>query len=108
MFITIENPLFCLSNLNLLRLVLKLAMKKIKKFLMILSALLASIVVLIGLYFLFNCLQFHTPQKQNNQQLNLYIRELDSAKSDPYQFVAQKFDTHDIVFLGEVHKRKQD
>ncbi len=75
---------------------------------MILSTLLASIVVLIGFYFLFNCLQFHTPQKLNDQQLNLYIRGLDSAKSDPYEFVAQKFDTHDIVFIGEVHKRKQD
>src|SRR5204862_1319031 len=28
--------------------------------------------------------------------------------SDPFKFVADKFDNHSVVFLGELHKRKQD
>ena len=36
------------------------------------------------------------------------MKALNSLKSDPYYFVADQFDTHDVVFIGEMHKIKQD
>jgi hypothetical protein len=83
-------------------------MKKVKKIIVILSIFLAIVLLPVGLYFLFNAVQTHTPQKLNEQQVKLYLKALDPVESDPYYFVAEKFDTHDIIFIGEMHKRKQD
>ena len=83
-------------------------MKTVKKIILILLSFLAIILVLVGLYLLFNVIQSHPPQKLSEQQVELYLKGIDTLKSDPNYFVAEKFDTHDIVFIGEMHKRKQD
>jgi hypothetical protein len=38
--------------------------------------------------------------------METYLSQLDT--SSPLRYVAEKFDTHSVVFLGELHKRKQD
>jgi len=83
-------------------------MKIVKKIAVIILSCLGIILFLVGLYLLFNALQSHTPKKLTEQQVKLYLKALDPEKSNPYYFVADKFDTHDIVFIGEMHKRKQD
>jgi len=83
-------------------------MKIVKKIAEVILSFLGIVLFLIGLYLLFNALQTHNPKKLTEQQVKLYLKALDPEKSNPYYFVADKFDTHDIVFVGEMHKRKQD
>jgi hypothetical protein len=41
-------------------------------------------------------------------ELKTYLDYLDVHVSDPLPFVSQQFRTHDIVLIGEIHRRKQD
>lgn len=65
-------------------------------------------VVLLLLYILFNLNLFHSTKKLSASELNNYVAHIDPVQSDPFRFVADKFDDHSIVFIGENHKRKQD
>lgn len=38
--------------------------------------------------------------------MQTYLQHI--ATSDPFKYVADKFDNHSVVFLGELHKRKKD
>ncbi|MFN8243873.1 MAG: hypothetical protein U0X40_07430 [Ferruginibacter sp.] len=80
----------------------KFLLKFIKRFLLILG-LLAGLLLL---YILFNLNLFHRTRPPGREQLKSYLLHTDSL--DPLHFVADKFETHDIVFIGEIHKRKQD
>jgi hypothetical protein len=40
--------------------------------------------------------------------LRSYIASIESMDSDPANFVSERFAHHDIVLIGEAHKRKQD
>ncbi len=41
-------------------------------------------------------------------ELKAYLDYLDAHVSDPLPFVNQQFRTHDIILIGEIHRRKQD
>ena len=67
---------------------------------------LGSIIGLLLLYVLFNLNIFHRTRPLSKSEIQTYLSQVDS--SSPLQYVAEKFDTHSVVFLGEFHKRKQD
>ena len=65
-----------------------------------------AIISLLLAYILFNLNIFHTNLVLSKPEINTYSSHIDT--SSVLQFVAEKFDKHDVVFLGEFHKRKQD
>lgn len=65
-------------------------------------------VILLLLYVLFNLNLFHKTKKLSAAQLNSCVEHLDSNSLDPFKFVADKFNDHSVVFIGEMHRRKQD
>lgn len=83
-------------------------LKILKKLLVAILFILAIPVVLLLLYILFNLNLFHSTKKLSAAELNNYVQHIDPVQSDPFKFVADKFDDHSIVFIGENHKRKQD
>ncbi|WEK34984.1 MAG: hypothetical protein P0Y53_21050 [Candidatus Pseudobacter hemicellulosilyticus] len=68
--------------------------------------LIGTIICLLFLYVLFNLDLFHRTKPLPAADLRTYAAAIDSK--DPLQYVAEKFNTHDVVFLGELHKRQQD
>ncbi|MBL0358862.1 MAG: hypothetical protein IPP72_19235 [Chitinophagaceae bacterium] len=66
------------------------------------------LVALLLFYILFNLNLFHKTKPLIPAEINTCIQQLDTASSDPFKFVADKFDNHAVVFIGELHKRKQD
>lgn len=64
------------------------------------------IIFLLLLYIVFNLNLFHKTKALSKKQVGNYLFHIDSY--DPLRFVADKFDDHDIVIIGELHKRKQD
>jgi hypothetical protein len=44
----------------------------------------------------------------SDSMLKACIDYLDTHISDPLPFVSQKFKTHDVILVGEIHRRKQD
>ena len=95
---------FCADLLYLLKRFV--TMRFLKKTLKTVLFLLLGFVFLLLLYILFNLNLFHKTKPLSQSEVQMYLRHIDS--SDPLKFVADKFDNHSIVFLGEVHKRKQD
>jgi hypothetical protein len=83
-------------------------LKILKKLLVAILFIVAIPVVLLLLYILFNLNLFHSTKKLSATELNNYVQHIDPVQSDPFKFVADKFDDHSIVFIGENHKRKQD
>jgi hypothetical protein len=83
-------------------------MQGIKKLIKTLLKVVLTAVGVVGLYLLFNLLAFHKPRKLDSRELDRYVAAVNDSSSDPFRFVADKFDTHSIVFLGELHKREQD
>lgn len=67
-----------------------------------------SFVVLLLLYIIFNLNLFHKTKAISQTEIKTYLQHIDTGSSDPFKFVADKFDKHSVVFLGELHKRKQD
>lgn len=67
---------------------------------------LGSIIGLLLLYVLFNLNIFHRTKPLSNSEIQTYLPQVDTSST--LQFVAEKFETHQVVFLGELHKRKQD
>jgi len=83
-------------------------MRVIKKLTKTLLKVVSTAVGVVGLYLLFNLLAFHKPRKLDSRELDRYVAAVNDSSSDPFRFVANKFDTHSIVFLGELHRREQD
>lgn len=67
-----------------------------------------SIIIIALLYILFNLNLFHNAHKISASATTNYLKAVDQPGAEPYKFVADKFDDHSIVFLGELHKREQD
>lgn len=67
-----------------------------------------TFVVLLLLYIIFNLNLFHFTKAISQTEIKTYLQHIDTDSSDPFKFVADKFDKHSVVFLGELHKRKQD
>ena len=82
---------------------MKRIVKKLFKAVLIFSGI---IIGLLLLYVLFNLNIFHRPKSLSKSEIQTYLSQVDA--SSPLQYVAEKFDTHTVVFLGELHKRKQD
>lgn len=85
-----------------------MAKKVLRKILLAIVFIVGIPVVLLLLYVLFNLNLFHKTKKLSAAELNSYVGNLDSNSLDPYKFVADKFNDHSIVLIGENHKRKQD
>lgn len=84
-------------------------MKKIIKRVLLYGGFLVSgILIALIIYVVFNLSSFHSATKLSQDQIVNYLSELDSSQSNPFSFVAEKFDTHSVVFLGENHYQKQD
>lgn len=84
-------------------------MKKIlRKILKAIIFFAGTIIGLMLLYIVFNLNLFHKEKILSSVQIKIYLKSIDNENSDPFKFVADKFDNHSIVFLGELHKRKQD
>ena len=82
--------------------------KILKKLLLAILFIVGVPVVLLLLYVVFNLNLFHSTKKLSATELNNYVAHIDPVQSDPFKFVADKFDDHSVVFIGELHKRKQD
>ncbi len=84
-------------------------MKKIiKKILKSILFFAGTIIGLLLLYVIFNLNLFHKTKILSTTNIKTYFQDIDKESSDPFKFVANKFDHHSVVFLGELHKRKQD
>ena len=80
----------------------------VKKILKTILYLVGIIIFLLGMYVVFNLNIFHKTKALTLAERNTYLQQIDSSISDPFNFIADKFDDHSIVFIGEFHKRKQD
>lgn len=67
-----------------------------------------ALVGLVGIYLLFNFLPIHKFRKLDSCELDRYVTAVEDSSAEPFRFIADKFNTHSIVFLGELHKREQD
>lgn len=59
-------------------------------------------------YVLFNTHWGKKYRRVKEAELRRYEDYLDDHISEPLPFVSQQFRTHDIVLIGEIHRRKQD
>jgi len=83
-------------------------MKKIfKKILETVLFFVGTIIALLLLYIVFNLNLFHKTKIISPSEIKTYLQVIDKEGS-AFKFVADKFDNHSVVFLGELHKRKQD
>jgi len=80
----------------------------IKRILKTTFILVGIIIFLLGIYIVFNLNIFHKTKALTPAERNTYLQQIDSSISDPFNFIADKFNDHSIVFIGEFHKRKQD
>jgi hypothetical protein len=85
-----------------------MSVRILKKLLKYIFSFIGIIVALLLLYIVFNLNLFHKTKKLSSSQLTTYLQQLAQDSTEPYSFVAEKFDNHPIVFIGELHKRKQD
>lgn len=85
-----------------------MAKKVLRKILLAVVFIVGIPVVLLLLYILFNLNLFHKTKKLTATELNSLVQHINPVQSDPFSFVAEKFDNHSVVFLGELHRRKQD
>ena len=81
-------------------------MRTVKKALKTIVYFLLSVSSLLLLYILFNLNLFHKTKALSKSAIQPYLQYVEN--SDPFKFVADKFDDHSVVFIGELHKRKQD
>ncbi|HCW09088.1 MAG TPA: hypothetical protein DGG95_17155 [Cytophagales bacterium] len=70
------------------------------------SYLVLGVFTLLGIYVLFNLHLFHVEKPLDRKELSNYVAHVDST--NPLVYVANKFDQHQVVLLGELHRRKQD
>lgn len=82
--------------------------KILKKILKTILFFVVSIIGLLLLYIVFNLNLFHKTKILSSSEINTYFPVINKEISDPFKFVADKFENHSVVFLGELHKRKQD
>jgi len=82
--------------------------KLIKKLLKALLWFSVSVLGIILLYILFNLNIFHSLKPLTPGNRNKLVTAILKDSTDPFRYIADKFDTHAVVFLGELHKRKQD
>ena len=84
-------------------------MKKIiKKTLKALLWLTGTILGILLLYILFNLNILYKTKPLTPEKRNSMVTAVIKDRTDPFRFIADKFDKHTVVFLGELHKRKQD
>jgi hypothetical protein len=69
---------------------------------------LISVLLLALGYIAFNTPFSSSVRVLSKDELRAYTNYLNTHISDPQEFVADKFDTHDVVLLGEMHWKKQD
>lgn len=79
-----------------------------KKILKTILFFVGTIIGFLLLYIALNLNLFHKTKIISPTEIRTYIQDIDKESSDPFKFVADKFDNHSVVFLGELHKRKQD
>lgn len=82
--------------------------KLIKKVLKTILYFGGGIVVLLLLYIFFNLSPFHKTKALSQTEIKTYLKYIDTNNSEPFKYVADKFNNHSVVFIGEIHKRKQD
>ncbi len=80
----------------------------LKKILKAILFFVGTIIGLLLLYIVFNLNLFHKTKILSSDKIKSYLQDIDKETSDPFKFVADKFDNYSVVFLGELHKRKQD
>ncbi len=84
-------------------------MKKLfKKSLKTLLWLTGFILGILSLYILFNLNIFHSLKPLSADNRNKLVAAILKDSTDPFRYIADKFDTRSVVFLGELHKRKLD
>ena len=82
--------------------------KFLRKVIKIVLVFVGTVVGLLLLYIVFNLNLFHKTKSLSQNEIKTYLQRISADSSDPFKFVADKFDNHSVVFLGELHKRKQD
>jgi hypothetical protein len=73
-----------------------------------LLGLLALVLLLACGYVLFNTPLTPSVRTLSEDELRAYTHYLDTNLSAPQPFVAEKFDHHDVVLIGEMHWKRQD
>jgi hypothetical protein len=74
----------------------------------VIAVLITALLVCALGYILFNWPVGVKYRRLPEDELRKYIAYLDQSTSDPASFVSERFQDHDIVLIGEAHKRKQD
>jgi hypothetical protein len=82
--------------------------KIVRFFLKVLLASVAAVLLLASVYVAYNTPLTPEVRKLSKDELRTYTECLDTNLSEPLQFVADKFDNHDVVLIGEMHWKKQD
>ncbi|HXY24375.1 MAG TPA: hypothetical protein VEI73_06970 [Candidatus Acidoferrum sp.] len=77
-------------------------------FFKVVLASLLTVVLLSSLYIAYNTPLTSEVRKLSKGELQTYTKYLDTNPSEPLQFVADKFDSHDVILIGEMHWKKQD
>jgi hypothetical protein len=84
---------------------MKTLLKKSIKTILLIAAIITAFLIL---YTVFNLNLFHQTKSITPAEISTYIQDIDKESSNPFRFVADQFNDHDVVFIGELHKRKQD
>jgi hypothetical protein len=82
--------------------------KILRLFFKVLLAFVAGLLLLASVYVAYNTPLTPKVRKLSKQELRTYTESLDAKLSEPLQFVADKFESHDVVLIGEMHWKKQD
>jgi len=82
--------------------------KLIKKVLKISGLILALLIFLLGAYGVFNTPFARKYKPLTDTDLTQFSEYLGTHTSDPREFVSEQFRTHDVVLIGEMHRRLQD
>ena len=81
--------------------------KILKIFFKVSLAFVAALLLLASVYVAYNTPLTSKVRRLSKQELRTYTESLDTNLSEPLQFVADKFDSHDVVLIGEPHWVKQ-
>lgn len=60
------------------------------------------------IYIVYNLGPFFNPPPPDSATMSRYVAAVSDPSADPFRFVADQFDNHSVVLLGELHKREQD
>jgi len=82
--------------------------KILRLFFKVVTAAVVTVLLLACAYVAYNTPLTSEVRKLSTKDLRTYTESLDTSLSEPLQFVADKFDKHDVVLIGEMHWKKQD